>query len=203
MISALFVDTPEPSHTTGNRVCANGYRAPKQAGKAPSNGLAERFTRPDTSFGSRVVRGFTLIELLLGIAVIVALSALAVPSYRSYVDDVRLTVVIEEMGEISLYLARFRIENGGALPDTLAQTPAGTLTDPWGNAYRYLNIEDAAGPGLGKLRKDKNLVPLNTDFDLYSMGKDGKSKSPLTAAHSRDDIIRANNGGYVGPASEY
>jgi general secretion pathway protein G len=35
------------------------------------------------------------------------------------------------------------------------------------------------------------------------MGKDGKSQSPLTAKASRDDIIRANNGQYVGLAADY
>ncbi len=53
------------------------------------------------------------------------------------------------------------------------------------------------------MRKDKFLVPINTDFDLYSMGEDGKSVPPLTAKASRDDIIRANDGGYIGPASGY
>ena len=53
------------------------------------------------------------------------------------------------------------------------------------------------------VRKDHNLVPLNTDFDLYSMGPDGESASPLTAKASRDDIIRANNGSYIGTATNY
>ena len=35
------------------------------------------------------------------------------------------------------------------------------------------------------------------------MGKDGDSKAPLTAQASRDDIIRANDGGYIGLASGY
>ena len=47
------------------------------------------------------------------------------------------------------------------------------------------------------------MVPINSDFDLYSMGKDGKSQTPLTAKASHDDIIFANNGEYVGRASEY
>lgn len=57
--------------------------------------------------------------------------------------------------------------------------------------------------GNGAKRKDRNLVPLNTDYDLYSRGPDGQSVSPLTAAKSKDDIIRANNGGYVGTAEDY
>ena len=57
--------------------------------------------------------------------------------------------------------------------------------------------------GKGKLRKDKNLVPINSDYDFYSMGSDGKSFPPLTANDSRDDIVRGRNGAYFGPASEY
>ena len=53
------------------------------------------------------------------------------------------------------------------------------------------------------MRKDKNLVPLNADYDLYSKGKDGKSQPPLTAKVSYDDIVRANNGGFVDLASKY
>jgi general secretion pathway protein G len=35
------------------------------------------------------------------------------------------------------------------------------------------------------------------------MGKDGQSSSPLTAKPSRDDIVRANDGRFVGLASDY
>jgi hypothetical protein len=50
---------------------------------------------------------------------------------------------------------------------------------------------------------DHSLVPINTDFDLYSMGPDGRNSPPLTAKHSRDDIVRANNGAFIGVASDY
>jgi general secretion pathway protein G len=56
---------------------------------------------------------------------------------------------------------------------------------------------------IAECRKDRNLVPINTDYDLYSMGADGKSVPPLTAMASRDDIIRANDGQYIGLASRY
>ena len=55
----------------------------------------------------------------------------------------------------------------------------------------------------GKWRKDRFLIPLNTDFDLYSMGKDGITNAPLTAEASWDNVVRANNGGYVGLAHRY
>jgi general secretion pathway protein G len=44
---------------------------------------------------------------------------------------------------------------------------------------------------------------LNSSYDLFSAGKDGNWVAPITAAVSQDDIIRANDGAYVGLASEY
>ncbi len=52
-------------------------------------------------------------------------------------------------------------------------------------------------------RKDRFLVPINSDFDLYSMGKDRESVAPLTAKKSHDDVVRANDGAFVGLASEF
>lgn len=75
--------------------------------------------------------------------------------------------------------------------------------DPWGNPYQYLNIANGGNRIRGRVRKDRNLVPLNTDFDIYSMGPDGESRPPLTARHSWDDIVRASNGSFIGIASDY
>jgi general secretion pathway protein G len=46
-------------------------------------------------------------------------------------------------------------------------------------------------------------VPLNTDYDLYSRGKDGKSQPSITNALSLDDVIRANDGAFLGLAAKY
>jgi general secretion pathway protein G len=97
-------------------------------------------------------------------------------------------------------IQRYGLENR-ALPDSLSDVGQGGARDPWGNPYRYTNLETLKGNG--KARKNKNLVPINSDFDLYSMGKDGASASPLTAKASRDDIIRASDGRFVGLASDY
>jgi general secretion pathway protein G len=35
------------------------------------------------------------------------------------------------------------------------------------------------------------------------MGPDGRTAPPLTARYSRDDIVRANNGAFVGVAADY
>jgi general secretion pathway protein G len=56
---------------------------------------------------------------------------------------------------------------------------------------------------IGQARKDHNLVPINSSFDLFSMGPDGRSTGPLTAKASRDDIIRGSDGAFVGPAKDY
>ncbi|MFQ5930741.1 MAG: prepilin-type cleavage/methylation domain-containing protein, partial [Acidobacteriota bacterium] len=91
----------------------------------------------------------------------------------------------------------------GSLPGDLDQLGRGDLRDPWGNPYQYLNFGTLGKGGKGKMRKDKFLVPINSRYDLYSMGKDGKSTPPLTAKNSWDDVIRANDGAFLGLGSEY
>lgn len=62
------------------------------------------------------------------------------------------------------------------------------------------------GGGAGgsvKPRKDRFLVPINSDYDLYSMGPDGQTNEPLNVPVSRDDIVRASNGAYVGVAENF
>jgi len=46
-------------------------------------------------------------------------------------------------------------------------------------------------------------VPVNSDFDLYSKGKDKESVAAFTAKMSHDDIVRANNGMFVGLADDF
>lgn len=53
------------------------------------------------------------------------------------------------------------------------------------------------------IRRDSNLFPLNSDFDLYSLGPDGKTCSRISIGAGLDDVIRANDGLYYGLASEY
>ena len=144
--------------------------------------------------------GFTLVEMLIVIAVVLTIAAIAVPNLMAALDDARIARAVSDIhtleDEITLY---FSIN--GQFPDSLAQIGLGGLLDPWGNPYQYLN--HATMRGNGQARKDRFLVPLNSDYDLYSMGKDGKSVSPLTAKSSQDDIVRASDGSYVGLASQF
>lgn len=53
------------------------------------------------------------------------------------------------------------------------------------------------------IRKNGALFPLNSDFDLYSLGLDGLTCPKITAPSSLDDVIRANNGRFFGLAARY
>ena len=148
----------------------------------------------------RVQRAFTLFELLLVVAILGVITATAIPGYQRYQDQVKFTQAKVDIVIIESAIERYYAQNL-AYPDTLAQAGVGGMLDPWGNPYQYLNITTTKNKG--SVRKDHNLVPINSDYDLYSMGKDGKSQSPLTAKASRDDIIRANNGKFLGLGADY
>jgi general secretion pathway protein G len=143
--------------------------------------------------------GLTLVELLIAIAIIGILAGIAIPLYVGYAENARVQSAIADIRSISLVIDEYRTDRD-SLPTTLADINYATFLDPWGNPYQYLSIPLH---GHAQCRKDRFVVPINTDYDLYSMGKDGKSQPPLTAKDSRDDIIRANDGSYIGPAEGY
>ena len=143
--------------------------------------------------------GFTLVELLISVAIMGTLASMAMMGYRKIIEETRQNVVIQDLSNLQNYIEIYFQENG-ELPDSLDDLGMGTFEDPWGNPYRYQAVDKVPH---GKLRKDHFLVPLNTDYDLWSMGPDGKSQPPLTAQQSWDDIIRATDGEFIGPASEF
>lgn len=147
-------------------------------------------------------KGFSLTDLLIALVIFALLVAVAVPVYSEVIERARVARAISDIGSISLAIDAFELSNNGATPNTLDELPIEIPVDPWGRPYEYFNII-SAGPGVGGFRKDGKLNPLNTDFDLYSMGKDGDSKGPLSAQASRDDIVRANNGAYIGLGEDY
>ena len=143
-----------------------------------------------------------LIDLMLALIIASLLMAVAVPAYDQFIDRARVARAIGDIGSISIAIERFGIKNNGRLPNSLDELLMDVPFDPWGAPYQYLNIV-AAGPGKGAFRKDGKLNPLNSDFDLYSVGADGESMGPLSAAKSRDDIVRANNGAFIGLGEDY
>ena len=146
--------------------------------------------------------GFTLIEIMIAIAIVGTLAAIAIPNYIGYKNRALIVEAMEEMRRIEGAITVYMAENG-EFPDSLNDVGLGNLKDPWGNPYEYLRIDGGGLKGKGKLRKNRSLVPVNSDYDLYSKGKDGKSQTPFTAKSSQDDIVRANDGGFLGLVSDY
>ncbi len=147
-------------------------------------------------------QGMGLIDLMLAVIIASLLMTVAVPSYDQFIDRARVARAIGDIGSISIAIERFGIKNNGRLPNSLDELLMDVPFDPWDAPYQYLNIV-AAGPGKGAFRKDGKLNPLNSDFDLFSVGADGESMGPLSAAKSRDDIVRANNGAFIGLGEDY
>ena len=146
--------------------------------------------------------GFSLVEILIAMTVFGALVAIALPSFNSYKEQQKVSMAVADLRVLDNRLKSYKLSNE-KLPAALGDLPEPSPTDPWGRSYEYLNIEDADTKGKANMRKDKNLVPINSDFDLYSRGPDGQSVGPLTAKASLDDIVRGNDGGYYGLASKY
>ncbi len=144
-------------------------------------------------------RGFSLPELLLAVAILGVLALVALPSYSDYKERTRVSQAVIDISAIGA-LIRSYYEDHRDYPSSLSQVGANKL-DPWGQPYVYLVFRTPAD--RAQARKDKNLVPINSDYDLYSIGKDHASRPPLVAAPSRDDVVRANDGVFVGLASSY
>ncbi|MGA1790538.1 MAG: type II secretion system protein [bacterium] len=174
---------------------------------------------------TQYLKGFTIVEILITISIIFTLSGIAIPSYRNYLYKARIARTVTEIRILEKEIWAYQVDinsqtfelNNEDLPVSLDDIGHGNLRDPWDNHYEYMRLvwskkgekegeEDKKVKGKtdeGKMRKDRFLKPINTDYDLYSMGQDGKSKPNLNAKDSHDDIIRASNGAYVGLASEF
>jgi general secretion pathway protein G len=148
---------------------------------------------------ARQRRGMTLVEVLIIMAVVAVLATIALLYYIDVTEQAKIARAVADITIIGGDIDTFELTHD-RLPNDLTEVGRASLRDPWGNPYVYLNFTTTP---QGQWRKDHNLVPLNSTFDLYSKGKDGQSQPPLTAAASRDDIVRANDGNFVGLASRY
>ena len=145
-------------------------------------------------------KGFTLVELTIVLAIGAILIAIAVPFLTSYFDRARNVQAILDLGDMQKTIRQYEFANG-ALPAGLSDVNLDKKLDPWGRPYGYFNLRTSHGSG--QARVDHKLAPLNSDYELYSAGPDGLSQAQLSAAESRDDIVRARNGGFLGLASDF
>lgn len=136
--------------------------------------------------------GMTIIELLAALAIASALASFAVPKYHAIADEARVAQAIGDLQAIQT-----TIETRDSVPDNLGGLGL-RLIDPWGNPYVFVKFANGGSP-----RVDAFGIQVNTTYDLYSYGKDGASAAPLNAGVSLDDVVRANDGGFIGAASRY
>ena len=153
--------------------------------------------------GSGSNQGFTLLELMTAVAIGALLLTVAIPTYREHMERLRVQKAEQDLAGIAIAIESYRSSNSFQLPMNLEEVPGVPAADPWGHAYAYLNFEAPIAGIKGKIRKDHNLHPLNSEFDLYSLGADGDSKPPLTAKASQDDVIWARDGSFIGLASDF
>ena len=118
-------------------------------------------------------RGFTLIEVMVVIVILGVLAALVVPRIMSRPDEARVVAAKQDIASLMQSLKLYKLDNRryptteqglNALVTRPASAPAPENwkpyverlpTDPWGNAYQYLN------PGI------------NGEVDVMSFGADG------------------------------
>lgn len=198
------------------RQSLQAYEVERSPAERPADSPIRRSVAPADA-------GFTLIEILLVTGVVGLLAAIAIPGYEAALDKARVTRAVGDIRSIQSELQSHGFANG-CYPATLADIGYASLRDPWGSPYVYGVLEGAPGGGgrgrgggggatcaacrgsclgRGQARKDRNLVPINSDFDFYSRGKDRQSVGPLAARASLDDVVRASDGGFIGLGRDY
>jgi len=192
----------------------------------PSEGW-QRCARGEGPCVARWHAGFTLVELMAALVLMSILTGIAVNAGVNVSTSSKNKQAIAEILVLQTRLDEYAMIRN-ELPMTLADVGAGDLMDPWGRGYRYLPIRIVEKKGWGGWsgwgewsgwggtdkdadaeaetpgpRKDRFLVPLNTLYDLYSAGADGETERSLAGDSSQDDILRANDGAFVGLAREF
>ena len=147
----------------------------------------------------KIHKGFTLVELMVVLVIMGIIGAIATVTFQSFLETARIKKAVSEIVSIQTEI-KIHETSSGSLPNSLSDTKKGNLLDPWGNPYQYSNFNIVPS---NLWRKDNNLKPLNFDYDLWSNGKDGLTAKQLSQKVSYDDIIRANDGAYIGLAREF
>lgn len=144
-------------------------------------------------------RGFTLVEITLVVAIIGILAAVSIPTYQDQVTRTKAHRAMGEIRTISNEITAYSADNGGALPNSLADIRRGGLLDPWNRPYVYYNFASAAPapPAAAAPLQDNLAIELNKDFDLYSLGPNGVTAVVGGVPDADDDIVRSNDGVYI------
>lgn len=145
-------------------------------------------------------RGFTLLELLATLVIVAILLIVGIAVYSNFIERAKIAHAIGDIGEIHLKAEMFDLNNN-RYPANLAEIGMDGLLDPWGNPYQFLVIDGLGNNGA--VRKNRNMVPVNLMYDIYSMGPDGVTATPFTSTLGKDDVVMAGDGTYFGLAETY
>jgi general secretion pathway protein G len=158
--------------------------------------------------------GFTLLELIIVFGIISLLSLIGMQVYGHFIDKAKNTRAMAEIRLLEKEITGFWNDYDRP-PNTLAELNRPNMLDPWGKPYQYVNFDTTSdadkkrrrtgggGKVKGKGKAKGKGAPLNSDYDLFSMGKDKTSAPSIADSTSKDDVIRADDGNYIGLASEY
>ncbi len=180
----------------------------------PRKGVSR--TSPYAERKRSACEGFTLVEVVIVLVISIILAAIAIPAYNNYIDRSRENLSIKNIRLMEFAIKEFELENM-RLPNDLNElgpisfldsngktiTQSYPFLDPWGNAYRYLNLTTDSPPAYPNARRDAGNKPLSLDYDLYSMGANGVTAKPVSSTEGGDDIVRADSGRYIGLGANY
>ena len=144
------------------------------------------------SYGTVNNKGFTLVELIVVCAILGLLATVAIPALNNYVNSTKTKRAMAEIRNLSTDISSYSIDNG-KYPDSLTNLRPGNFLDPWQRPYVYNNIIKNGGA-----IKDLYNVDLNKDYDLYSLGPNGATAVVGGVPATDDDIVRYNDGTFVG-----
>ena len=146
----------------------------------------------------RFQHGFTLAETLIATALLAVGADAIVGGISGQLERTRIEGAKQELGQIESAIEGYRTRHH-ELPGSLADLGSAVPLDPWGHSYVYVNF-DASGT-VGQRNYDG--LPINSEYDLYSLGTDGRTEADLWSETARDDVVRARDGTFVGSAGDF
>jgi len=141
----------------------------------------------------------TMIEMLFVMIIIGTVTTIVTPRLAGLLVKGREAGALGELKSIHTEILNYVVEHD-SYPPSLAVIGMGGVRDPWGQPYVY---EDFGGAIPGHARLDQFSVPLNTEFDLYSVGEDGATSQSILGPAGQDDILIGDDGGFIGRGTRY
>ncbi len=153
------------------------------------------------------------------LGIVAVLASMAIASFLGMRERARTARPVSDIRNLHKAILQFDVDRE-RLPYTLDEVIPVYLSkvpsDPWGTPYQFYNFSAPKIPsndndhhpeqtqkGKGEQRKDGPIVPINTQFDLYSMGPDKKTSPSIRSNYGKDDIVLANDGEFIGVAKDY